>query len=250
MNVEALRHALCKAFEVFEDQGVLLVRTPFGLDLNDDLILRVRPDQGGWRIDENGETLFALSMAGADPDAERVRELIEPAEMDPEDGTLYSRAISPDQIASAVFRLAGAALRVHATFRPRLRAEPSDIKERVVALLSDLAQQMGVGMQTDSVLDEGGNLTADAVLEGAEPFMVIVATTTERLMEAELLYLQRKVRQRPGYVCAVVPSAKTVGQKHFTRANYYTDKAVEFEGWADAFRELVHQQVQTPGALH
>lgn len=250
MNVDALRHALCKAFDVFEDEGVLLVRTPFGLDLNDDLVLRVRPDQGGWRIDDNGETLFALTLAGADPDADRVRELIEPAELDADDGTLYSRAESPDLITSAVFHLAGAALRVHATFRPRMRAEPSDIKERVIALLSDLAQNMGVEMQTDLVLDEAGNLTADAVLEGVEPFMVIVATTTERLMEAELLYLQRKLRQRPGYVCAVVPSAKAVGQKHFTRANYYTDKAVEFEGWDVEFRELVHQKIVVPPPIH
>lgn len=60
--------------------------------------------------------------------------------------------------------------------------------------------------------------------------MVIAATTVERLMEAKLLYMRRQLTWRSGYVCAVVPSAKAVEAKQFSRANYYTDKTLEFGG--------------------
>ena len=65
----------------------------------------------------------------------------------------------------------------------------------------------------------------------------------ERLMEAELIFLRRQLEKLPGFVCAVVPSAKAIGHKHFSRANYYTDKALEFDEWLTAFHDFARQRV-------
>lgn len=243
MTPETLRLALCGTFRITQEADTLLVHTPFGLDFNDDLVLRVRPEGNSFRVDDNGDTLLALSMAGAVPDSERVQELATDIEYDEDDGSLIIRANQPQQVADALFRLVGGALRVHGACRPRQRATPSDFRERVISLLSDVAVETGVTLKLDQVVEETGSLVADAVLGENNPLMVIAATTVERLMEAELLFMRRQLTQRPGYVCAVVPSAKAVGAKQFSRANYYTDKTLEFDGWTQAFREFAHQYV-------
>lgn len=241
MTPTALRQVLCGAFEISEDEGVLLVRTPFGLDFGDDLVLRVRPDEAGWRVDDNGETLLGLALNAVAPDAPRLAELAEGVDMDDEDGVLSCSCDSPDAVQRAVFQLTGASLRINGACRPRARPLPSDLKARVIELLAEVANQAGVGISIDQVVEEAGSFVADAVLHAAQPLIVIAATSVERLMEAELLCLHRRAQRLPGYICAVVPSAKAVGQKHFSRANYFTDKALEFD--VGMFREFAQQRM-------
>ena len=244
MTPVLLRALLCGAFRIDQEGETFLVRTPFGVDFNDDLVVRVRPDGDAWRVDDNGDTLLALALAGAAPEAERVAELAPGVEFDEDDGSLIARPATPDGIADAVFAVAGAALRVHGACRPRSRPVPTDFRERVLAALKDVAAETGVSLQFDQVVEEAGSLVADAVLGESSPLLVIAASSVERLMEAELIYLRRKLGSTPGFVCAVVPSAKAIGQKHYSRANYYTDKALEFDGWASAFCDFARQQVQ------
>ena len=243
MTPEILRQVLCSAFRISQEADSLLVHTPFGLDFNDDLILRVRPEDGGFRIDDNGDTWLALSMAGATLDVDRVNELAGGVEFDEDDGSLIAHSASPVLVADALFKVVGAALRVHGACRPRPRPQPSDFKERVVSLLEEVAKESGVPLALDQMIEETGFLMADAVLGVEKPLVVIAATSVERLMEAELLYLRRQISRRAGYVCAVGPSAKSIGAKHFSRANYYTDKTLEFDGWAPAFKEFAQQQL-------
>ncbi len=243
MTPSALRALLCGAFQITQEDDTLLVHTPFGLDFNDDLVLRLRPDGAALRVDDNGDTLLALALSGVAPDAERVLELAPGVEFDEDDGSLIVRPASQERIADAVFSLVGAALRVHGACRPRTRPAPSDFRERVLAALEGVAIEAGVTMRTDQVVEEAGSLTADAVLGDASPLLVIAATSVERLMEAELIYLRRQLGHAPGFVCAVVPSAKLIGQKHYSRANYYTDKALEFDDWPIAFRDFARQQI-------
>lgn len=243
MTPAVLRALLCGAFEISQDSDSLLVRTPFGLDFNDDLVVRVRPDGETFRVDDNGDTLFSLSMSGIVPDADRVSELAPSIEYDSDDGTLIARPNSAEGIANAVFAIAGAALRIHGACRPRQRAVPTDFRERVIAALQDVAKETGVSLLIDQVVEEAGSLVADAVLGDAKPLLVIAATSVERLMEAELIFLRRQINGSPGFVCAAVPSAKAIGQKHYSRANYYTDKALEFDDWPNAFRDFARQQV-------
>ena len=77
----------------------------------------------------------------------------------------------------------------------------------------------------DQMIEETGFLMADAVLGVEKPLVVIAATSVERLMEAELLP-PAPPDQSSSRLCAVVPSAKSIGAKHFSRANYYTDKTL------------------------
>ena len=246
MTPEGLRELLCGAFKISAESGSLLVHTPFGLDFNDDLVLRVRPEGEIIRVDDNGDTLLALSMAGSAPDAERVLDIVSGVEFDADDGSLIARSSSNLQLPDALFRVAGAALRLHGACQPRPRASASDFKSRVTALLAEVAETAGVSLLFDQVVEETGALVADAVLGTKAPLIVIAAASVERLMEAELLFLRRQIQRLPGFVCAVVPSAKIVGQKHFSRANYYTNKTLEFDGWIPAFRDFAQQQV----ALH
>lgn len=243
MTPELLRQVLCSAFRISQEADSLLVHTPFGLDFNDDLVLRVRPDGVGFRIDDNGDTWLALSMAGASLDADRINELIGGVEFDVDDGSLIARSKNSLDVADALFKVVGATLRVHGACRPRPRPQPSDFKERVVTLLAEVAKESGVPLALDQMVEETGSLMADAVLGIEKPLVFVVATSVERLMEAELLFLRRQITRRAGYVCAVVPSAKSIGTKHFSRANYYTDKTLEFDGWAPAFKEFAQQQL-------
>lgn len=243
MTPALLRSYLCGAFQISEDEGTFLVQTPFGLDTNDSLVLRLRPEGAALRVDDNGETLLSLSMAGVAPDSDRVLEIAEGIEFDEDDGSLIARSKSPDKVADAVFSVVSAALRVHGACRPRLRPVPSDFRERVLAALSDVANETGVTMVTDHVVEQAGSLTVDALLGDTFPFLVVAATSVERLMEAELIFLRRQLEKAPGFVCAVVPSAKMIGQKHFSRANYFTDKAVEFDEWPTAFHDFARQRV-------
>ncbi len=243
MTLADLRQAMCGAFQVSEEEGVLLVRTPFGLDFNDDLVLRVRPQAEGYRIDDNGDTLLTLALDGAAPDGDRVLEIAGEIDFDPDDGSLIAHADHEAEVAEALFKITGAALRVHAACRPRPRSSPSDFKDRVVGLLSELAAEMQVSIRLDEIVEPNGSLTADVVMGDNDPFIVIAASSIERLMEAELLYLRRQITRRPGYICAVVPSMRAIGSKHFQRANYYTDKAVEFDGWVEPFREFAQQRI-------
>lgn len=243
MTPAVLRSYLCGAFQISEDEGTFLVQTPFGLDSNDSLVLRLRPEGGSLRVDDNGETLLSLSMAGVAPDSDRVLEIANGIEFDEDDGSLIARSDKPDNIADAVFSVVSAALRVHGACRPRLRPVPSDFRERVLAALTNVANESGVSMVTDHLVEQAGNLTVDALLGDATPLLVVAANSVERLMEAELIFLRRQLEKSPGFVCAVVPSAKTIGQKHFSRANYYTDKALEFDEWPTAFHDFVRQRV-------
>ena len=244
MTPALLRALLCGAFQIDQEDDTFLVRTPFGVDFNDDLVVRVRPDGQAWRVDDNGDTLLALALAGSAPDSERVAELAPDVEFDDGDGSLIARPENPTDIAAAVFAVAGAALRVHGACRPRLRPAPNDFRERVLAALSEVAAETGVVLRLDQVVEEAGSLVADAVMGESSPLLVIAASTVERLMEAELIYLRRKISNTPGFVCAVVPSAKAIGQKHYSRANYYTDKALEFDGWTTAFSEFARSQAR------
>lgn len=243
MTPAVLRSYLCGAFLISEDDGTFLVQTPFGLDSNDSLVLRLRPEGDSLRVDDNGETLLSLSMSGVAPDSDRVLEIAGGIEFDEDDGSLIARSETPEKIADAVFSVVGAALRIHGACRPRLRPVPSDFRERVLAALADVANEAGVQMLTDHVVEHAGNLTVDAMLGDTQPLLVVAATSVERLMEAELIFLRRQLEKSPGFVCAVVPSAKAIGQKHFSRANYYTDKALEFDEWPMAFHDFARQRV-------
>ncbi len=75
--------------------------------------------------------------------------------------------------------------------------------------------------------------------------MIIAATTTLRLMEAEMIFFDCARRKEPAYVLALVEDARAIGFKQYTRANYYTDKTVEFAS-DKAIADLIGNQISSP----
>ena len=62
-------------------------------------------------------------------------------------------------------------------------------------------------------------------------------------MEAEIIWLDAALRQEPAYVLAAVEDVRAVGISQYTRANYYTDKTVEFTG-AKTLGDLVAHRLR------
>jgi hypothetical protein len=249
MNLNLLRQVLCGAFDLSTEGDTCLIGTPFQIDYNDRLVLRIRKGQGSYRVDDNGDTAFALMLAGVDTDPDRLSELVQlpkAVQIDSADSSLYVQAETLETAAESVWSITAHALRLHEAAKPRLRQAPSDFRDRVVMLLESIARQENVPILFDHVVEKTGSIIADVVI-GSEsaPLLVFAAPSPERLMEAELVYLRRKLHPAPGYVCAVVPSARAVGQKHFSRANYYTDKTLEFDGWDNAFGEFATRHLQS-----
>ena len=100
-------------------------------------------------------------------------------------------------------------------------------------------------MRRDVPADESQSILVDAYLVAPRPIMIIAATTTLRLMEAEMVFLDCSRRKEPAYVLALVEDARAIGIKQYTRANYYTDKTVEFTSDM-AIADLIRGQISSP----
>lgn len=116
MNLNLLRQALCGAFDLRAEGETCLIGTPFQIDYNDRLVLRIRPDRDGYRIDDNGDTALALMLAGVDTDPDRLGELAHlPAtvQIDNDDSSLYAQVDTLEAAAESVWSIAAHALRLH-----------------------------------------------------------------------------------------------------------------------------------------
>lgn len=63
-----LKSSICSLFEVHADEcGVQRIIMPLEFQgINDQIIIRVRPQENGFVIDENGETSLYVSLNGGD----------------------------------------------------------------------------------------------------------------------------------------------------------------------------------------
>ena len=110
----------------------------------------------------------------------------------------------------------------------------SDFKTRLQGIVQDVCTKLSVPVRHDEVLPIGGDLIADHVIGDLNnpttlPLIVIAATSTTRLLEAEVIHMQYRHLKQRGFVLAVAENSKIVGLKQFNRANYYTGKTVEFD---------------------
>jgi hypothetical protein len=239
-----LRKAICSLFEVHDDEsGVQRIVTPMEYPgTNDRIVIRVRPANGGFIIDENGEAAFFAGLSGGDTDIEAVARWLEelpnhsPARMNAEE--VISAYLSDERlIAPYIFRVAEAAQQLHALATSRLERKESDFRDRVKDMVKEIAETLQIPWDSDVELPIAGGLRADNVLWTTNPLIVIAATSPTRLLEAEIIYMQYRAEKKPGYVMAVAESQEVVTKKQYERAGYYTDKAVIYS--PDAFRQLV-----------
>ena len=232
-----LKRAICALFEVHDDErGVQRIITPLEYPgSQDQVILRVRPIGGKWKVDENGDAALYARMNGGSIEGDNVQrwasglEQLSGVELD-ENETLYANVANPSLLAPTLFHVASAAQQLYALATAHKEREAGDFKERVANIVTEVCSALKVPVQHNSRLPISGDLEADHLIghEGTRPLIIITATSANRLLEAEVIHMQYSLTRTPGFVLAVAESQKAVGIKQFNRANYYTGKTVQF----------------------
>jgi hypothetical protein len=247
-----LKRAICSLFEVHADEGgVQRVVTPLEYPgSNDQIVVRVRPsaDGHGFAIDENGEAAFYAALNGGDVESEAVGRWAEdissasPVKFT-DDEKISAYASDERLIAPYIFRVAEAAQQLHAIATARADRQSSDFKDRIKQIVQEIAIESNLQLNSEVELPIAGGLKADHVLGTSMPLIIIAATSSTRLLEAEVIFMQYRADKKQGYVLAVAENQATVGKKQYERAAYYTNKAVIFN--SDAFSTLVSNEVMT-----
>lgn len=239
-----LKQAICSLFEVHADEGgVQRVVTPLEYPgSSDQIVIRVRPSDEGYTIDENGEAAFYASLNGGDVESGTVarwaEELLLPVQFTDDEKIV---AFAPDEklIAPYIFRVASAAQQLHSIATARAERQASVFPDEVKALVLEIAASLNVSIESNVELPIAGGLKADHVLGTKTPLIIITATGPTRLLEAEVIFMQYRAEAKAGYVLAVAEDQGSVGKKQFERANYYTHKTVIYQ--PEALRQLVSQ---------
>ncbi|MDO9420424.1 MAG: hypothetical protein Q7T66_07170 [Herminiimonas sp.] len=243
-----LKKAICSLFEVHADEeGVQRIVTPLEYPgSNDVIVVRVRPSDDGFTIDENGEAAFYASLNGGDIESEAVSRWSEELSMTSpvtftEEETISAFANDERLIAPYIFRVAEAAQQLHAIATARADRQSSDFKERIHQIVKAIALEADLRWESDVELPIAGGLKADHIIGTSKPIIIIAATSPTRLLEAEVIYMQYREDKKPGYILAVAENQGVVGKKQYERAAYYTNKTVIFN--EDAFGKLISNEM-------
>ena len=235
MTPQQVKASICALFKVEEDHGVLAIETPLRNLGNDHIVVFATPSENGkWQIDDNGDTAFSLSLAGHNVANDRFDEVAQQCCMLPDtqwnaEEQQFSMLVEVKDIGIASLLVATAASRLINAIASRKERKKGDFKERLMAILDEITKETSLPATFDAAVD-GDLLRADCRIETPVPTYIIAATSSERLTEAELIHSRLRVAEQPGYVVAVVESVEEVGKRHYQRANYFTDKAIEYDG--------------------
>ena len=233
-----LKRTICALFEVHDDAcGIQRVVTPLEYPgSSDKVIVRVRPRDGYFQVDENGEAALYASMHGGDIASDSVSRWSEELQA--------TSHIEFDD--DEVIHVAAASQQLFALATSQKERSPSDFKDRVAQVVQDVCEALQMPVQHGVELPIAGGLEADHVIgelsnPNIPPLIVIAASSATRLLEAEIIHMQYRHTQQRGFVLAVAESEKMVGKKQFHRANYYTGKTVEFSAYD--FGQLLREQL-------
>lgn len=243
-----MKLSLCRDFTVVETDYGARVLTPFRFPDHDQVVVWAKRGTHGYSLDDNGEAALRLASDGVDVNGERVQAWLgslpsylgvrwdEQAEM------LVSSA-TEQTLEEKVLAVAQAAIQLSALTALRQERAHSDFKAKVLEALAAIGRELSIPIELDVATDESGHFVADAVLRTAKPVAIVTATSVQRLLEAQLMWFDAKQRRSGLYVLALVENAQTIGNKQYTRANYHTDKTVEFAGRA-LLKDLVESRAQ------
>lgn len=244
-----IKHNLCALFEVTEtENGGWCVVTPLQYSgSNDNIVIHIQPKGDGWKIHDNGDAVMNANMLGFDTAIDAIDRWAEelhmhsPVRFNENEELLTADSDKEILLAPYVFRVAEAAQQLYTLATQRQERRSSTFKQEVADVVTAVALSLQKTPHQDVELPIAGGLTADFVIEQAEPLIVIAATSVARLMEAELIYLQYRLQNMPGFVLAIAETPQSVGRKQFDRANYYTGKTVTFD--KNHLAELVKSQL-------
>ena len=242
-----LKQTICALFEVHEDSAsVQRIVTPLEYPgSNDKVVIRVRQRAHGFEIDENGEAALYASMYGGDVDSDLVQRWAEDLShnvgVDYSDETLIASLSDQRLIAPTIFQVAAAAQQLFALATSHKERAANDFKDRVAEVVAEIAGALKLPHRSNVELPFAGNLAADHVIDHATPLIIIAASSTTRLLEAEVIHMQYLYTREPGFVLAIAESELAVGKKQFKRANFYTGKTVDFS--PPDLKQLLRQQL-------
>lgn len=222
---------ICDLFEVHVDGKVQCVIMPFTyVGTNDNVVIRVRDRNGYWQVDDNGDAALYASMQGGDTTTEAVTNYTETGMCDglilDDDEVIIATQKNDEHLATTVFNVAQAAQGLYAIATNKKLRISSDFKALLSDAITHIAQLNQLPIDYDQEVKNTGGLYADFVLKG--DLYVIAATSTVRLLEAEILHMHLKTHNQKGFVLAIAENQKTVGVKQFERANYFTGKTVSY----------------------
>lgn len=238
----------CQHFQWLESPEGGRIITPWRYDDGDQVVIFATRTEAGWKLDDNGESLFRLAAAGVDPESDRVKARLAAfpsllgVRLDDDGESLCAEATQAtfEQTAIAV---AEASAQIQALSVLRQIRQVSDFRERVMSIVEEVARAAGIETRSNVPADESQTLFTDVYVCSPTPLLIIAATTPKRLMEAEMIWLDAARRQDHVYVLATVESAQSIGLSQYTRANYYTDKTVEFTA-PKALGDLIAKQMR------
>jgi len=248
-----LKRTICALFEVHDDaNGVQRIVTPLEYPgSSDKVIVRVRPRDGYFQVDENGEAALYASMHGGDVASESVSRWSEELQANSliefdDDEVIKAEIKEARLIAPYIIHIAAASQQLFALATSQKERSPSDFKDRVAQVVQEVCEALKMPVQHGVELPIAGGLEADHVIgelnnPSIPPLIVIAASSATRLLEAEIIHMQYRHTQQRGFVLAVAESEKMVGKKQFHRANYYTGKTVEFSAYD--FGQLLREQL-------
>ncbi|MFV0680810.1 hypothetical protein [Ottowia sp.] len=246
--MDYLKKSICDLFKVeIESKRLARVITPLQYQGGDQVVVRVRKNDGGFTIDDNGEAAFFAAVNGGDIESEAFARWMEelqflsPVGLD-DDEILSVTTASETDIPLYIFRVAEVAQQLYAVSMPRGERVQNDFRERLQAIVHNIVNEMNAPAKQNAELPIAGGFVADYLIETKTPIIIIAATSSARLLEAEVIHEKYKSDKRPVNVIAVAENQAAVGKKQFERAAYYTDRALIFDELA--FESLIKQEAQ------
>lgn len=236
MTTINLKRDICSLFEVHDDEkGVQRIVTPLEYSgSGDNVVVRVRPQEGFFQIDENGEAAFLAALNGGNTDKEVIaRWVADLADANnikfDEDEIIHAEIKNEKLIAPYVIKVAAAAQQLYSMAVSRPERQANDFREQITEVVSSIVKSLNLAWEKDVSLPIVGDLKADHVLgQKDNPLIIVAASTTARLLEAEVIHMQYRLEDRKGYVLAIVQDQASVTKKQYERAEYFTDKTVVF----------------------
>ncbi|MFP3979140.1 DUF1828 domain-containing protein [Marinobacter sp. KMM 10035] len=251
MDAKDLQSELCKGFVIRPTEGDgLSICTPFTYDDGDSVVIFVMPlKDGSFRVDDNGEAAFRLMTDGMSPDHNKAKSWLKSLEAshnviwDEIDDELFAVAGSAASVADASMRVAECSAQMQVLSAFRQERKVSDFKEQIMNVLREVERETNVETRYDVPADPNHQIFVDAYFMAKTPISVVIATSGERLLEAELLWSTTQQISDPMRVIAVFEDMSKFSDKQLARASYYTDKAVPWRSMPAAFHQLIKTEV-------
>lgn len=240
---------VCKDFQIRQTPIGLVIVTPFVYeDMDQIVIFADRQDNGHWHIHDNGDAALRLMFDGVDPYAPKIQSwlkaTVSEVEWNDEDNALERCNVNEADIVPAALKVAQACIQLQAMSSHRVSREESTFKAEVVSVLKEISKETDVAAQFDVPIDQKRLFVSDCLFLSKTPLAIFIASSKERLLEAELAWSNLRRTKDPTRVIAVIEEQRTTGIKEVTRAQYFTDKTLQYREFESVFREAVKDSIQ------